>query len=342
MEEEQKTEPVNEEVIQNEQSAKKVNGKGHKAYIIVIVVIALAISYGCGFVLGKKLYEKDNKQDNSPKPVEQTDEKQDNNQEDKKEDNKEENKVVEITQQEEEVNKLLEYLPSIKMNLNGIKQYSVYQNKKITLNDVDSEILIENAIKHTDERKTECTNEETNANGLCDFTIKTDDVKKTLKQLYGDNNITLKSKIKGSGLLTCTIVKDNYACSNTGGGWTATELELYFNVLNSEYTKYLKSEKDDNNLYIYEAYLNYRFNDIADNEVEKGKLDNYKFKLYKYSNTNDLLVNEELSGKDFYDTSSTFKEKIFNYLGDKYITYKHTYKINDDGSYSWIATESIN
>lgn len=62
---EDKENEVKEEVVKEEakkKHTKTIKGKGLTAFIIIIVVIALALCYGCGFILGKQLYEKENEE----------------------------------------------------------------------------------------------------------------------------------------------------------------------------------------------------------------------------------------------------------------------------------------
>ena len=64
--------------------------------------------------------------------------------------------------------------------------------------------------------------------------------------------------------------------------------------------------------------------------------------LYPDSISFETIVDDYLYGKDFYDNNSTFKDKLFDYVGDKYSTYKHTFKINYYGSYTWVSTKIVN
>lgn len=49
---------------------KTIRGKALTAYIVVIIVISIALAYGCGFLLGKELYDKKEKNNNNPTPIE--------------------------------------------------------------------------------------------------------------------------------------------------------------------------------------------------------------------------------------------------------------------------------
>lgn len=71
-------EEKNKEEVQQKKSkkhVKQIKGKALTAYIVIIVILALALSYGCGFLLGKGLYE-------ATKPEEPKEETKDTTQED--------------------------------------------------------------------------------------------------------------------------------------------------------------------------------------------------------------------------------------------------------------------
>ena len=241
---------------------------------------------------------------------------------------------------EDEIITLMGYLPSVKKESATIKKYQVYQDKKVTIDDVDKSLLIENAIKHSSRVKG-CTDAEISANEVCDFAIRVRDINSNLKIQYGIEDMELVNRIYGDGNLKCTLSTDRYGCSYPEDEMVYNALDAYFDIYNDYYTKYLKAEKDENNIYIYEAYVNYRFDDI---NTQIDSIKKYNFKLYKNSNTDELLIEELQLANDYYDQDSNnepFKDKIFNKLGKNYTTYKHTFKINGENSFSWVSTEPI-
>lgn len=300
----------------NEQNVFVTPKKSRGVLKAILIVLLLIIALVGGFFIGKSM-TKESKNTNK------------------------ENKITSVKLGDEETNKLLSYLPKIKLSH---EDYSVYQSKAVTSEMVDSDILFANVVSHV-KNKEQCTIELFNLNGLCDFVIKVEDAKKIIKDRYGDINVRTPLSIEGGGLLACTLSNDKFACSNSGGDWLTTEYTDYFDlVFNSKFdgsvTEVLKTEKDDNYLYIYEKYIYYKFDKLkTDDEYEN--IDNYKFKIYKYSDSNELLNNNYLNGKDFYKDNSTFKDELFKYVGDKYTTYKHTYKINNDENYTWFKTEPL-
>lgn len=76
---------------------KTVKGKKLSAFIIVIIVIALAISYGSGFILGKILYEKKDKIIIKEQENDKEDNQKDENNEDKEDKENKEKAIVPYT-----------------------------------------------------------------------------------------------------------------------------------------------------------------------------------------------------------------------------------------------------
>ncbi len=328
MEEEKKEEPVVEETKKENILTKKkeVKGKPLKIWLVVIIAIFMLITFGLGVYFGKEVFTKKGKKtSNEPTPVE----------------DKKESKVETVNMSEKEVEKLLSYLP--KRTYKGIDNYSVYQNISVTPDMVNDSLLLESAISHIDSRE-ECTPELFNANGICDFVVDANKVKEEIKLRYGLSNVQLLNRINGSGLFTCTLATDKYSCSNSGGGWLSNDYSIYFGVypdFNIDFTRVLKVEKDLTNLYVYVAYINSRFINFGFDGNSENGLNSYIFRLYKDSISFETIVDDYLYGKDFYDTNSTFKDKLFDYVGDKYSTYKHTFKLNDSGSYTWVSTKLV-
>ena len=300
----------------------EVGKKQTFAIFLVVFIIALLIGFGIGFLLFYTGGSNDNKNTNTTG------------------DNTGKKEVVSLS--EEEVDKLLASLPEIRLS---DENFNVYQNTKVSATDLKPRVLLAEGVEGTArELRQECTKEEFQANGICDYSLKVSDVKNTIKKLYNVDVETIK-EFNGSGLLKCTLVKENYACSFTGGGWVISPMGEYFDILQTYFTEFVKSEKDDNYLYVYVKYAGYQFDgeNVSDTSDESISNDpsNYKFKLYKYSNTSEALVDGYLNGKDFYDVNATFKKKLFSYLGDKAPQFVNVYKINQDGSYTWVYTEPV-
>ena len=306
-----------------EENMKYKKNKKNRIFIIEIIIIALFLAFGSGFILRENLEKKDKKDSNKDIKAEEKS-----------------NDVDELSA--DEIEKLLGILPTRTPNTFSNEIFNVFQNKKITAKDVNNEILLEEGINHSfAKRNNSCTDEEFAANGICDFTVKVEDVKEIIKNMY-DVEVEPLDTFMGSGLLKCTVVKDNYACSFTGGGWTASSLGIYFDTMNNYYVKYLSSKKENGYLYMYVGFVRYKF--VGNVDSDATEIDKFNFKLYKNSNTDELLVNDTLYAKDFYEENSTktFKEKIFDYLKDNTSNFVNVYKIGEDGSYTWVYTEPTN
>lgn len=264
----------------------------------------------------------------------------------KEEDNK---KIVEVELGEEELN-AVSLIPVINENLNNIPYFNVYQNEKVYSSNIDASILFANALDRRKIKSRECTYEEFQANGICDFSFLAKDLLSLVRQNYDYKNDTLPSKINGSGLLHCTLVGDYYACSISGGGFITGPITIYFEPIGyNNITINEKAYKDDKNLYIYQKYANVR-NVNYDGKTTVMNKDNIptneliKFKLYKYGNTDDLLVDEIIDGNDYYEEGKnvkTFSEKLIEKYKDKFTSFKHTFGIREDGTYYYISAEEV-
>lgn len=307
-----------------------IRGKALTIYIIIIVVVASAISFGSGFILGKKMYEEKKKE--PPKEIQE-----------KAADN---NKKISVDLSSEEFEKLISYLP-VRATIfadNFDTRYNVYQGSRVEVTDVPLELLYEVGLHHSQDkefRKNDCMAEYGDINGLCDYLIKVSDLKEMVIKLYGIDKEPVSNI--SNNLLHCTRANDVYACSTSGGGWATSNIGTYLDIYNTYYINYVKAEKDDEYLYVYVDYVGYKFDDIKD--LLNESISDYKFKVYKNSNPKELMIDDYLLGKDFYvenQTEPTFKEKLFDYIGDKKSTFVNVYKINNDGTYNWVYTEPVN
>ena len=271
-----------------------------------------------------------------------------NNQNNSENDNIEEDKELkEINITDKELN-ALESLPIITANMNYIPRYSVYQSKKVNAQEVDIDILVANAIDKMSD-KNDCTIDDVAANNLCDFTYNLENVKNKIKELYGDFNFELPTKFSGSFLLKCTQVNDHYACSNSGGGFSSPYWQ-YFNFMDPNdddinLIKNIKAETDGTNIYIYQEFarINLKIKNTESLDTEND-LNNYEFRAYKYSDTDELLTDKVFIGKDYYEenpNATPFLTKMENELNGKLTTFKHTFKITENDSYVWVSTEEV-
>ena len=220
--------------------------------------------------------------------------------------------------------------------------FFVYQNKKVNVGDIDSKVYYGNALNEIEMNDTrQCTEEESKNNPDCDFVVSSEVLLNKIKELYGDSKGSLPQRIDGDTYLSCVLNNGNYECLNH-----PEEEELFndyidyfttYNYLNAN--KIIKAEKDSKYLYIYEKYINLR---IDKDGFDPNNLDTYIFSLYKYSNTNDLLSQTKVIGKDYYkDKSVPFKDKLIEEFGANATTFKHTFKIVDKDNYLYVSTEEV-
>ncbi len=304
--------------------AKEEQKKKSIVPIIILLLISLVlIGYGVFYLLNNN----NNSNNNNNKQESE-----------KKEDNKEEDKLVPVNLNEEEIKKLVNIVP-VSEPYSSENEYSAFDNKKVETKDMDVNWLVYKAMIFVTEKGT-CTEEQFQLNGLCDFTLKKEDVEKSVKNLY-DASITLPNKVDSNFLFHCTLDNDVYACSNTGGGYVLNNVMIYFDVVgNRTFVKYEKAEKDSKYLYLTVKFAKYEF--VYDNQnlyLQPGEI---TFRIRKYGTGNEVIDETILNGEDYYEenASKSFDEKIYEKFGDKLTTYKLTYKIDGD-SYKLVSTEPV-
>jgi len=222
-----------------------------------------------------------------------------------------------------------------------------FLDKKVTTSDMDINHLMYIAMHNVNRQGYEtCTTELTNANRLCDFTLKVEDVKSSFEKLYG-TSLSITDKVDGKFLWHCTRVNDLYACSNSGGGYcTAGSVYEYFGAGFGIYIrKYQKAEKDENNLYVYVKFARI---EIEAPSVDEGgvacakdwKPEEVTVKMYKYGTGDELITS--VNGKDYYEENATkiLEDKLYDQFSTQFTDYKITYKINGT-NYSLVSVEPV-
>ena len=292
----------------------KEEGKNKGVLIIIAVVFVLAI---CCFV-GYFILTKNNENGSGDK--------------------KKANELETVNLTEEEAKVLIDVVP-IPSKYQGWVD-SAYLDEKVVLSDMNTSHLIYNAMKRTT-RGGECTEELMMQNGLCDFTYKVEDVKKSLDELYGKNKVSLIDKINDSFLWRCTRVGEVYACSASGGGFCATDVSSYLD--GDHYIKYKSAQKDDKYLYLTVKFarIDTYFGDV-DLCLEDLKPENVSIQLFKYDASNEKIIDDTLNGSKYYEenASKTLYDKLYEEYGNQYTDYKITYKINGE-HYSLVSVEPV-
>ena len=292
--------------------------KSKKSLCVIIVGIILIVA-------GTLLFLKPKEESKAPEPI--------------KDDH--ENEVVEETIIDSDVTLLIANLISIE-NSDLSKSFYVYQNKKVTLNDIDSEVIYGNALSSISmEKVRHCTEEELANNSNCDMAIESSNLLEEVKALYGDKYADLPKNINGNMYLSCTLNNSTYECLNHGPeDEVYNDYTEYFGMTNYVNAKAItKAEKSEKYLYIYEKYINLRLDTTNFNAKD---LNTYNYSLYKYSNA-DIKINDEIIlGKDYFKTGRTsFGSEVIKKYADVATNYKHTFKKQADGSYIYVSTEEV-
>ncbi len=252
-----------------------------------------------------------------------------------------EDKIEETTLSEEEATKLIGYVP-YSTPYSKEKDYSAFDSKKVSVNEMDANWLVYNAMIEVTNKGT-CTTEQFNLNGLCDFTLTKADVEKKVKELYGDANIEYPNVVGNNYLWHCTLDKDVYACSNSGGGYALSDVGKYFDLEGSRvFTKYQKAEKDSKTLYLYVKFGKLEMVYDEQNAAEL-KASDITFRVRKYGTGNDVIDEAILNGQDYYEANSDKKiyDKVYEKFGEKMTTYKLTYNITSGGLYNLVSVEPV-
>ena len=263
-----------------------MNNKVSKNVSIIMLIIGLLlISISIIFINNfKKSNEKENEKDNDSNIIETP------------------LKDIEIDSKEK---MSLFLVPKIVRNENNLDYYNVFQSKKVEVKDIDMNILIANLISYYEDNDYDgCTDEDVSINGTCDFIVELDKFKTKFENTY-DRKFESIDSVKGSGVLSCKLNKDHYACTNTGGSWFSNQIEYYFTEIITDLEKGMmvqdvKAEKNNKYMYAYQKYAEVR---IVDKESKKTSPSDYKFRLYKYSDNDTLITEDVINGEEYYDSN---------------------------------------
>ena len=256
---------------------------------------------------------------------------------------KEEEKPNKEVLVDDKIVNLIFNIPSIyKTNLKN--SYYVYQDKKVSIDTVNKETIFGSTLNILSTQNIRsCNNDELVRNPNCDFVVESNVLQEKVRQLYGEENSVLPNKVSGNGVLNCTLEKNNYECTNH---------DETIEEINNEYTsffgnanymnikKVFKAEEDEDNLYIYEKYVNLRL--VEPDEMDYNNINAYNYRVYKYSNSDVLLTNDTIVGKKLYENKSvTLEKQILDIYFDKASTFMHTFKKLKDNKYIYVSTNEV-
>lgn len=207
---------------------------------------------------------------------------------------------------DDDIKKIYQYIPDLNSNY---VRLNAYQNKKITLSDLDNSYLLAYAVSNLElsnmDKKPFDDMELGSDWYIYDATL----LQNKVQEMYG-KNLTNESYIIEFGE-KCEYVNNNYQC---GLGGSSSEFMSSIRYITNVYA-------DSENLYIEDKYMV---------EIIKDDVD----ALYEDSTKTKLIVTlDEDSLENFGTISQKYDSKMKKY--------KHTFKKNENGSYYWYSTEPI-
>ena len=257
--------------------------------------------------------------------------------------NKEQKKPNKEVQVDATIVNLVSNIPSVyKIDIKN--SYYVYQDKKVSIDTTSKETIFGSTLNTLSTQNIRsCNDDEITRNPKCDFVVEKNILQEKVKQLYKIEYQELPNKISGNGVLTCTLENNNYECSNRD----ETVEEIYNDYTsffgNANYMnikKVFKADEDEENLYVYEKYVNLRL--VDQEEMDYNNINAYNYRVYKYSNSGTLLTNDTIVGKKLYENKSvTLEKQILDIYFDKASTFMHTFKKLDDNKYIYVSTEEV-
>ena len=339
-------EKVNVEETQIEEPTKKkhtkqVKGKGLTVFIIVIVLIALAITYGCGLLLGKELYDK--KENNEPTLVEEKNEEPDETtpiDEQEQEDGTKEDKPKEDEPKEDEpkedepkegteVQMSSEEISAIMERFNGIKisHERLFEKDKFNINNINTNEMLATALSKMYIYNA-CSKQGRN-------TISLSDINESLSK-YVKKDLTFND-IKNIDSVTMGLP---YDIAYSFKAKSEKEIDVIDSVCGGTfggddyiYGKTVKVEKSGEYAYIYEKIAFARYGNLSEGTNGEMKVNYYK----DYKKTGNII--ETLNSKEFLDNKGDpLENSTPNW--DLYNSYKYTFKLID-GSYYFQSFELV-
>lgn len=283
---------------------KEVSVKNTKSTTLVIVMLIIVILGLAGLVFYQnKLLDKEREKVNS---------------------NKTDNTTSEVEQKrfsEEELNnylKMVPYLQEYNSDAGYKEMYDydedAYTDKLVTANDLNEKLLLAQAYRHAERTDTkEEINHPACGDNKCSafIYVKEETFKKTVKDMY--NIDTIKADAFNTMESYVTLVDGYYAALSFRG-----------NTPIHKYNKLIKYEVKDNDLVIYEKVL------------FTAGISGFEYIL--------KTTNSDLSTSLIQPTLGDYDEVrkyVLNNI-DSGNTYKHTFKVNNEGNYYWYSSELVN
>lgn len=107
------------------------------------------------------------------------------------------------------------------------------------------------------------------------------------------------------------------------------------------YSKLVKAEKDDNNVYIYSKAMRCDITLISEDEASCHSLFGDSF-VDSEKDSSIIAVSSEVStNEEEKNIKEVNKDYVFDTYGDKLDTYKTTFKLDEDNNYRWYSFEIV-
>lgn len=235
----------------------------------------------------------------------------------------------EVSLEDDRVLELINYIAPI----NTSSEVIFYQSKKVDLGNLDNKLKLYTIFHNLEEENADSkeTLKDENGNKVEHYYYKKDTVDKMAKKIFGpDVKINHESCEMYFG--EAIDYKDGVYDRHEYEGGGATAYETSFSVL-------LKAEENDEYMYLYEKYVHL----VEVTEDKDGETDTIGYDIYDSSDkSNKVAEKVDFEKENLYaeDDEEELKN-IEKYLGKELVSYRHTFKKAEDGSYYWVSTEQV-
>lgn len=228
-----------------------------------------------------------------------------------------EKEIKKIDTNDELIQKLYSYIPAIEYKI----QKNAYQDKKITINELQNDFILSVAftklsLKNEDKKK---ISDEYNVDSGW-YSFDANILQNKVKELYGKNvNIPNQTFDDGAGVV-CSYSNGEYMYS-VGGGSNESLIPV---------SKIVEAYSQNDEIYIITKNTTF----VSNAENEKGSLytdSTLANKIKDYQDEKYIAMDGNKIAEDIIKND----EKIM-------INYKHTFKKDTNGNYYWVSTEPIN
>jgi len=237
--------------------------------------------------------------------------------------------VTEVSLEDDTVLEIINYITPINTSSEIINYQSKLVNEKNLGNKLKLFTIFHNL--EEDDADSKETKKDENGNKKEHFYYSKETVEKMAKKIFGPD-VQIKHESCEMYFGEAIDYKDGMYDKYEYEGGGATAYETSFSVL-------LRAEKDSENMYIYDKYAHI----VEVTEEKNGETITLGYDIYDSSDkTNKVAEAVDFEKENIYaeDDEEELKN-IEKYIGKELVTYKHTYKKAEDGSYYWVSTEQV-